>query len=697
MLIPKALVTQSIMILLFIFSNRSTAQLVPFDQFVLNATGQCGGFAPNDPPITDYWYTFTNDQSTARFFLGITGTIDYSESSFGKCTTPRFDFGSNSASFSETSYIELALTNLTTGSGGFFSVVLEPSATTWACTDFSTTRTFLTSPNKPVQARSRGILRCAPIGVEKSSIQLSNLKIGNPLCKVSDQGRNVPFQTQVDPRWAADPFGVSELSVNKGTMREYGCSITAADMIFESYGIKNTPLGGPTNPATAIPFFPLPGLEGGQLSPGSLNKAMANYTKPFISPIGATVALNSNNDPYWPGVVEVARAGYRAQCQNTANLCDPNNAPNVVSFKPGRGLAFGTQERQEVEDEICNGNPVMLKFKKANGGQHFMLATGYKLDDAGNKTFILNNPGITLGKDQEYSGLFKQKYPTILGYVLFRPSSDPSMQIITAPQNVHFVVTDSQGRRTGFNPLTNTSYSEIPEAGYTNQSIDTPNEDGFLPKTLVAERYYSANEVSSGQYQVQVFGVESGTYYLDYRGYDSSGSTNASSHRVGDIQAGATASQSFTHSTDPAPEDNATLKVDKYMIEKSSGPGFKKSEIRLKGKVSPNIAGAVELKSSFTFEVGQPSGYRLSIPASEFKIKKELKSPSQYVYDKQGVKIKLSSLGEFEIEVDRADLSSVSPDQMGNLKVIIDSLSANLFVELECHKDTCILDEGRRK
>jgi hypothetical protein len=87
-----------------------------------------------------------------------------------------------------------------------------------------------------------------------------------------------------------------------------------------------------------------------------------------------SVGFDGHNNPVWDGAATVARAGYRAQCSLTGS-CDPADAPNIVSFK---GLHYGGYSEPEaitaVQNEICSGNPVIMKFAKSGGGQHFMRA-----------------------------------------------------------------------------------------------------------------------------------------------------------------------------------------------------------------------------------------------------------------------------------------------------------------------------------
>lgn len=523
--------------------------------------------------------------------------------------------------------------------------------------------------------------------------------VDNKLCKVEDKGRIVPFHAQTESAWASDLFGIPELSKSPGTMNKYGCSVTDLAMLFNSYNIKSTPLGSPENPAVGG-FSPILGLNKEVLTPGSLNHAFANYRKKFVPFSSGSVAFNKNNDPIWAGAAEVARAGFAAQCLNSANSCDPTKGSSAVSYK-GRKVNYDNSpdsvDQKFVENEICNGNPVMLKFKKAGGGQHFMLATGTFLDDQGKKTFRLNNPGLARDGEGQLQTDLAAKYPSILEYILFRPEADPSMMFIAAPMNVHFVVTDPLGRKAGYNPVTRANFQEIPGASYGDQSINTPAEVGFSPETLVSERYFSSSsDVKVGDYQVEVFAGTDGPFYLDYRSFDASGYMNDFGSRTGTLQAGTSVLTHFKHSTESVPISNASILVKGYSVHRKIQKSDPNSQIEVSGKIIKNIKSAFSIKRRFQFTMGGLSGYTLSVPAAQFKEQKEY-GKIQYIYHKPGVEIRLSELGQFNIEIQRADLLNVDPSQYGYIRLEIDSTVADTRVTLKCNKEKCRLSDKKLK
>ncbi len=517
------------------------------------------------------------------------------------------------------------------------------------------------------------------------------------LCKVEDAGRVVPFYAQTQLPWALEPYGIPTLS--SGTFKQYGCSVTDLDMLFSSYGITNTPIGSPVDPVPT--GLHMAGLNGESLDPGTLNSAMANYTTNFFA--NGSVAFDSHNNPDWFGAAEVARAGYQAQCQITGS-CDPANAPNVVSYK---GQHYGGYSEpaaiKAIQNEICHGNPVIMKFAKNPTGQHFMLATGIALDpnSSNAQTLRVNNPGSNqpvqnsagtgTGAKAFYSNpALRSNYPSILGYILYRQSSDPSMMFIAAPMGVHFVVTDPLGRRAGFNPNTGTSYAEIPDADYGEQSIDTPADPGFTPSTLVDERYFmSSEDVPPGSYNIQVFSLTGGDYYLDYRGTDSSGTTNDSRYKTGTLAPGDSTTVAIKHLTTAAPRPNAVLTVSQYAIQDTGATGFKQTLVKIAGTIAPNSKSPVSIQSSVQISIGGITGYQFYLPASDFTSFSTADKKTMYISNSPAANVHIDSTGAFEIDLRGVDLSDVDQNLLGAVSIEVDSTIGGKMLNLNCHQGRC--------
>lgn len=76
------------------------------------------------------------------------------------------------------------------------------------------------------------------------------------------------------------------------------------------------------------------------------------------------------------------------------------------------------------------------------------------------------------------------------------------------------LVTDPQGRRTGLDPLTGTTYREIPGAAYDSSAESDPSDPDFA---AAVTREWELMRPAAGTYTLTVTGTGTGTYMLDMR------------------------------------------------------------------------------------------------------------------------------------------------------------------------------------
>ncbi|MEW6410153.1 MAG: hypothetical protein AB1488_08620 [Nitrospirota bacterium] len=79
--------------------------------------------------------------------------------------------------------------------------------------------------------------------------------------------------------------------------------------------------------------------------------------------------------------------------------------------------------------------------------------------------------------------------------------------------HVHFIVTDPQGRRTGYNPILDKGFDEDPEASYSDISHGD-DETGRPPEETSVEFGTNPGYALDGIYKIQVIGMKLGTYSL---------------------------------------------------------------------------------------------------------------------------------------------------------------------------------------
>jgi hypothetical protein len=109
------------------------------------------------------------------------------------------------------------------------------------------------------------------------------------------------------------------------------------------------------------------------------------------------------------------------------------------------------------------------------------------------------------------------------------------------------LVTDPQGRRTGTDPQTTTTYNEIPKGYYDTEDYAGRGEQA---KTFPQAKQFTLSQPTDGNYTIQVFGIGSGNFTLDILTYDDQGNptTNTLS---GEIAAGKVITYQLTFSSAP--------------------------------------------------------------------------------------------------------------------------------------------------
>ncbi len=92
------------------------------------------------------------------------------------------------------------------------------------------------------------------------------------------------------------------------------------------------------------------------------------------------------------------------------------------------------------------------------------------------------------------------------------PNTPRALGVYTSSP-VEFVLTDPQGRRTGFDPVTNTLFQEIPTSAYST-AIYGDEQDLSTPAPLPFTSLDMANQID-GQYTLDVIGTGSGNFTVE--------------------------------------------------------------------------------------------------------------------------------------------------------------------------------------
>jgi hypothetical protein len=169
-----------------------------------------------------------------------------------------------------------------------------------------------------------------------------------------------------------------------------------------------------------------------------------------------------------------------------------------------------------LEDAICayGPQPIGGKPNQLNKPNHWVTATGI---DQQKSTFIINDPSnispTTL--NTAYGNVWSHQVRRFAGpeYTF----NDVAGIWIRFHSPGELLLTDPSGRRTGINPLTGQSFSEIPSSIYHEFGQDD-DETGEMDANTIKE--VEVAPAVDGEYKVDVLGTTDGTYALEIRTYD---------------------------------------------------------------------------------------------------------------------------------------------------------------------------------
>jgi hypothetical protein len=181
---------------------------------------------------------------------------------------------------------------------------------------------------------------------------------------------------------------------------------------------------------------------------------------------------------------------------------------------------------------------------------HWVVVTGFNPQASGLAQFLVNDPGeaykVTTLYDVYSQSSYNNPLPpqqgdgitqtTLLnslehidGWKVFTKVDKPFSIIdpntpqalgIYSNAPVEFILTDPKGRRTGFDPATNTSFQDIPASDYSSSAYcDELGSSGCNPTFKTLEM---ANQMD-GQYTLDVIGTGSGAFTVSVRASDAAG------------------------------------------------------------------------------------------------------------------------------------------------------------------------------
>jgi len=167
-----------------------------------------------------------------------------------------------------------------------------------------------------------------------------------------------------------------------------------------------------------------------------------------------------------------------------------------------------------LDQYLCSGQPPILLV----GSPHWVLPTGQTTVSGTDTYSVLDPDSYPNGNTLQAFGF------TYTAMELFSDIVGPLAGLyITAHSPVELVLTAPDGTQTGFNPLTNLRTSVIPQSGYGDFSSLANDENHALPP-LPPSKTVAVVDPANGDYALQVIGTDTGSFTLDFIGYDANGS-----------------------------------------------------------------------------------------------------------------------------------------------------------------------------
>jgi hypothetical protein len=189
---------------------------------------------------------------------------------------------------------------------------------------------------------------------------------------------------------------------------------------------------------------------------------------------------------------------------------NPEAAANYAR-QHGANISYGIRGTSALSTDICTFGPQLVRVPVNLRAQHWVTAYGVQKDGS----ILVRDPA--------------NRFQTLPGVAAIRRFSGPEFNFADQITGLRFTfhspveafVTDPNGLRAGFDPITQTTFNEIPGAFYDNDAgeIDADSEtpDPNPRKTL--EVFGDVD----GDYTLTVTGTATGTYNADIYTIDSAG------------------------------------------------------------------------------------------------------------------------------------------------------------------------------
>jgi hypothetical protein len=311
--------------------------------------------------------------------------------------------------------------------------------------------------------------------------------------------------SQNDPQWGSDSYGGTYQANTYIPFKYYSLnsSSTIADSI-DTWGCNLTSHVMNINYYAQLQNVNVPGTDTiFQTTPKILNDWLQRnngyYTGKIMTLNDGSKYVNSSFVVY--GAVE------RYAKKNNVKLS--YEAPIKYSmFKPPlTGSDFTARYAEGLTRSLCSLQPAILMVQWPGFPVgHYVSATGKSVVNTID-TWRIHDP------ERTYVTSLQEKYQNIFWGIQKVKTEVPQEFLSFALHSpVEIVVTDPDGKKQGFNPLTQTFFNEINEAYYDTDLLASV-EEGFSGS--IEQKLLQIGKPKAGIYSIDVFGTGNGDYALE--------------------------------------------------------------------------------------------------------------------------------------------------------------------------------------
>jgi hypothetical protein len=248
----------------------------------------------------------------------------------------------------------------------------------------------------------------------------------------------------------------------------------------------------------------------------SANMAMNYYARV----LGFTETKNPEELNNWLATLVNGRPRGFGLCSGSSYcLVDPSQIPNasralfdsngnLIQF---RGTAVVGQNFEADFRENLQNNWLALLNVNNGGIFHFVLVTGIT-QVGGVTTLSINDPWDLRGSTTLLQQYNNQHLENVRWFSMGDESVRANYVSIQVNSPLHLLVLDQDMRMTGYDPLTGTSFSDIPESSYFSD---------YAPGAVISNaeevKVFEARILDSTNYTVYAIGTGDGPYTLSFR------------------------------------------------------------------------------------------------------------------------------------------------------------------------------------